>query len=336
VVAVRRLALGVGAAAVGAVMVAGKSVVHRERRQVDPDVPPDFIDLADLGVEHLTVTGRDGAHLHLLAKGEGRPILFLHGILLQAGAWREQFALADRYRVIALDQRGHGRSTAGPAGYGLTRLSDDIDAVIDQQDLRGVILVGHSMGGMAAMRFARRHRATFDERVDGLVLVSTSPLPVFGFGSSRVSRALAGALRLPAGAIGWDRVPTFRPGDDDFNFGVVRLSFGGKPSPAHVDATRRMVAAMEEEAFSRSLVALLDNDERAHLDEIDKPTVVVVGSRDLLTPPHHSRQMAGRIPGAELRVLDGCGHQLMLERPAELAEAIDAVVARADALASSR
>ena len=359
-VAIRRLAVGVGTAAVGAALVAGKTAVRRQRRQVGPapgpatGLPTDrassnggpapahgpasvagagfAVDLAldDLGVEHLSATGRDGADLHLVARGEGRPVLFLHGVLLQAASWRAQFALADRYRVIVLDQRGHGRSTVGSAGFGLDRLADDVDAVIQQLDLEGVVLVGHSMGGMAALRFARRHRVAFERRVAGLVLVSTSASPVFGFGSGGISRALAGAVRLPAGAIGWHRVPTYRPGDDDFNFAVVRLSFGSRPAPADVDATRRMVAAMDEEAFSQSLVALLANDERAHLAAIDKPTVVVVGGRDLITPPHHSRLLAERIPGAELRLLDGSGHQLMMERPAELAAAIDAVVARAD------
>ena len=370
-VAVRRLALGVGTAAVGAALVAGKTAVRRQRRQIGPTTGaatagaadaastvhdltakgtapasarsgdgacgPDLdLQLDDLGVEHVTATARDGAELHLVAKGEGRPILFLHGVLLQAASWREQFALADRYRVIALDQRGHGRSVAGAAGYGLDRLADDIDAVIQQLDLDGAVLVGHSMGGMAALRFARRHRVAFEQRVAGLVLVSTSASPVFGFGSGRISRALAGAVRLPAGAFGWNRVPTYRPGDDDFNFAVVRLSFGSRPAPTHVDVTRRMVAAMDEEAFGQSLVALLDNDERSHLAEIDKPTAVVVGSRDLITPPHHSRQLAEKIPGAELRLLDGCGHQPMMERPAELAAAIDAVVARVEVGAVAR
>ncbi len=351
----------------GAALVAGKTAVRRQRRQLGPTTGaaadpastehdptarrttpasarsgdgaggPDLdLLLDDLGVEHFTATARDGAELHLVAKGDGRPVLLLHGVLLQAASWGEQFALADRYRVIALDQRGHGRSIAGAAGYGLDRLADDIDAVIQQLDLDGVVLVGHSMGGMAALRFARRHRVAFERRVAGLVLVSTSASPVFGFGSGRISRALAGAVRLPAGAFGWNRVPTYRPGDDGFNFAVVRLSFGSRPAPTHVDVTRRMVAAMDEEAFGQSLVALLDNDERSHLAQIDKPTAVVVGGRDLITPPHHSRQLADKIPGAELRVLDGCGHQLMMERPAELAAAIDAVIARVEVGAVAR
>jgi pimeloyl-ACP methyl ester carboxylesterase len=243
--------------------------------------------------------------------------------------------LADRYRVVALDLRGHGRSTAGSAGFGLDRLADDIAEALTMLDLRDAIVVGHSMGGMALLRFARRHRSLLDDRVAGLVLVATTADPVLGFGSSTAFRGLAGVLRIPGERIGWGRVPAYRPGADDFNFGIVRLSFGADAAPRHVEVTRQMLAAMDREAFHRSFLGLLDNDELDHLAAIDLPTTVVVGSRDLLTPPRVARRLAAAIPGAELVVVDGAGHQLMLERPAELASVIDTLVARVEASRSA-
>jgi pimeloyl-ACP methyl ester carboxylesterase len=129
-------------------------------------------------------------------------MLFLHGIGLRAGAWRYQFALADRQRVLALDQRGHGRSRAGSAGYGLDPLADDLADVLRSLDLRDVVLVGHSMGGMTIMRFARRHADLLSERVAGLALVSTSADPVLGLGTAGSLRRVAAALQIPAARAG--------------------------------------------------------------------------------------------------------------------------------------
>lgn len=327
---VRRLAIGAGiAVAAAAVAVgAGKYLTHRARTRHGDDAGEDFDSLADLSVGALDVTTRDGARIHLLEKGAGRTILLVPGVTLQAGVWRYQFDLADRYRVIAMSQRGHGRSTAGTGGYGLDRLADDLSDVLEALDLRDVVVVGHSMGGMAAMRFAHRHPDVRRERVAGLVLVSTSAEPVAGFGRSQYYRRLGEVLDRRGSARGWDRVPVVAPRDTDFGYAVTRLAFGDRALPHHVDLTRRMMAGMEREAMHRSVVGLLENDELEALAEVDTPAVVVVGSRDALTPPWHSRRMAKALPDAQLVVLPGAGHQLMLERPAELSSLIEGLVLR--------
>lgn len=331
----RRLAVGAGTAVVaaGAAALTGRTLVRRVRHRPDAAAAEDFEDLADLGVAHRTVAARDGASLHLLERGAGRPVVLLHGITLRAGAWRYQFALADRYRVLAADLRGHGRSTVGEAGYGLDPLADDLADVLEALDLRGAVVVGHSMGGMAAMRFARRHPAVLTERVAGLLLVSTSADPVLGFGTGGALRRVAAAVQGPAERVGWRRLPTYRPTDGDLHFGLIRLSFGEGTPPHLVEATREMMQAMAPEALNRSFLGLLANDEVAHLGAVTVPTTVLVGSRDLLTPERAARRIVGAVPGAELVVVPGAGHQLMMERPDAVAEALDALVARAGAAA---
>lgn len=331
----RRLLIGAASAAVaaGGALATGRAAVRRARRRDDPQAAEDFTDLADLQppVEHLHAVGRDGSDLHVLAAGRGRPLVLLHGVTLQAGAWRYQFALADRCRVLAADLRGHGRSRAGRAGYGLDPLADDLADLLISLDLRGAVLVGHSMGGMTIMRFAHRHPDVFAERVRGLLLVSTSADPVLGLGTASSLRGVAAAVQVPLSHVGWKRVPTYRPSDSDLHFGLVRLSFGDAVAPHLVEVTRRMVAAMDAEALNRSFLGLLANDEHAHLHTIKVPTLVVVGSRDLLTPPRASRRIAAAITGAELHVIPGAGHQLMMERPDELNALLGALLDRLDA-----
>jgi pimeloyl-ACP methyl ester carboxylesterase len=84
-----------------------------------------------------------------------------------------------------------------------------------------------------------------------------------------------------------------------------------------------MIGAMQREAMHRSAVGLLDNDELPYLPSVDTPALVVVGSRDALTPAWHSRRMARALPDAELVLLPGAGHQLMLERPRELNDLLE-------------
>lgn len=118
-------------------------------------------------------------------RGTGRPLVLLHGITLRADVWAPQFhQLADRYRVIAVDLRGHGTSKAGTAGYGIGRLADDLAALLIGLDLHHAVVVGRSMGGMTVMQFCGAHPDVLAERVDGLVFVATrahqGPPPVRG------------------------------------------------------------------------------------------------------------------------------------------------------------
>jgi pimeloyl-ACP methyl ester carboxylesterase len=82
--------------------------------------------------------------------------------------------------------------------------------------------------------------------------------------------------------------------------------------------------------LNRSFLGLLANDEIDHLHDIAVPTIVVVGSRDLLTPLRSAKRIATAIDGAELHIVAGAGHQLMMENPEELAALLEALVARID------
>jgi len=325
-----RVAIG-AAAAVGAGLAVEKAVVRRLRKRKNPEIDPLLTLPGD--VRHRSVAARDGGRLHLIERGEGRPLVLLHGITLAASIWSPQLhQLAGTpgspgFRVIACDLRGHGGSTAGTDGYGLTVLARDLATVLEELDLRGAIVVGHSMGGMTLMRFCEDHPDVLEERVGGLAFVATAAsTPVHPF---LLSRATALGARLIDRLDRGDPLPR-RTSDNDLSLMMCRLAFGKRPSAAAVEQVRSCVESMDDEALGRLGVGLLDHDVRETLGSVTKPALILAGSRDVLTPVRAARSIAKLLPDATFRVLPEAGHQLMQERPDEVAEELRALAERVD------
>jgi non-heme chloroperoxidase len=280
--------------------------------------------LADAGLRmvddlvHHDVPTSDGGVIHAVELGAGPPIVLVHGVTLSDAVWVRQFtALADRHRVIAIDQRGHGPSVAGADGYTFDRLAQDVLDVLDGLKVADAVLVGHSMGGMVSLTAALADPGRMAEHVAALVLVGTTAGPVSGVPlwpvvTDRMT-ALTGRTLVSAERRGRGLFP-----GEDLSSWSTRLAFGSKPTPLDLELTRSLISAMSPSAMADLLVSLVGFDVRDRLGEITLPTWIVVGSRDLLLPPFHARRMAAGIPGAVLQVLPGCGHMVMLERPDEL------------------
>jgi pimeloyl-ACP methyl ester carboxylesterase len=109
---------------------------------------------------------------------------------------------------------------------------------------------------------------------------------------------------------------------------MCRLAFGKRPSAVAVEQVRACVEAMDDEALGRLGVGLLDHDVRETLGSLTKPAVILAGSRDVLTPVRAARGIADLLPDAVFRVLPEAGHQLMQERPEELAAELRALERR--------
>jgi pimeloyl-ACP methyl ester carboxylesterase len=321
-------ALGLGAAAAGAYRATHPKDAHGPlspdpgRRR--PPVPDALFDLPAGVIEHEIPTP-DGGTVHAVEKGEGRPLVLLHGITLRADVWAPQFhQLADHHRVIAVDLRGHGTSRAGEAGYGIGRLGDDLATLLTALDLHHAVLVGHSMGGMTVMQFCGDHPDVLAERVDGLVFVATRAHQVIPPYLDRGARQLVrrGQQVIDAGQS--------LPSRATVTTQAARLAFGDHPSPRAVGIVAEMGQSMAPEALVPSLGGLIEHDARDALRATRTPSLVIVGTRDLLTPVPSARHLAHLLPESELVVLPRAGHQLMQERPDELAELLDAFVARLD------
>ncbi len=274
----------------------------------------------------------DGGSIHVVDHGEGPAVVLVHGVTLTSDIWLNQFEdLASTHRVIAIDQRGHGRSTAGAGGYALTRMADDLLEVLDHLQADQVVLVGHSMGGMVSLTAATTRPERFTARVAGMVLVSTSSGPV-PTGGRRVPEPLTSGVVSVIGrqlarseARGNGILPTSARAADV----AVRAVFGREPSAADVDFTRRVVAPMSPSALAACIGAIAAHDVSTRLAGISVPATVVVGTRDPLTPPFHARRLAQGIAEAELVVLPGCGHMPMLERRSQVSEVIAGMAAAA-------
>jgi pimeloyl-ACP methyl ester carboxylesterase len=314
----------VGLAAVAGTKAVGHQVRHRADARLDDLLePPD-------GTEHHTLHTVDGGTIHLAEVGSGRPVVLLHGVTLQWWVWSAPMRLlADRYRVIAWDMRGHGRSVAGHDGVTMNAMARDLAHVLAELELDDAIVVGHSLGGMVLGHFAAHHADVLESRVGGLLFLATSAasLSVRGLAggligaSQLVSRSAGAAVRNPRLAYPWR--------DTDVSAAMIRAAFGRGATGRMVDDVRRMLAECPSRTLAEAGVAIAEHDVREALAARTVATMVVVGDEDRLTPPSHARVLADLIPDTELVVLTGVGHQVMQEAPEALAEAIDRLAARA-------
>ena len=320
------LVVGLGAGAL-----VGRSAVRRMRGAPDP-FAGELLMLPSDSTERMVPT-HDGGQLLVVERGDvdAQPLVLLHGLAMQASTWCYQLHdLSDRFRVIAIDQRGHGQSGTGADGYALTAFGDDVASVLAGLDLRDAIVVGHSLGGAGLMRFCRDHRDVLGSRVAGLVFASNGPgFEVSEKAMQTVRSTSAAVLRAIARtrAWGWYR---WRLRDNDLSYAFLRPYFGRTPSNTHIEWTRRMAEECEPEAMVRSAFAMADHDGIRVLRQTHTPSLVVVGSNDLMSPPRFARRIADALPNGQLEIIDGAGHQVMLERPAELAKAL---IGFADSLA---
>jgi len=314
----RAALIGAGVAAVvgGTAYVAERSMIGRWRMDEEGLVAAGRSLPGDL--QHHFVAVDDGGRIHVVEHGQGPPLVLVHGVMLGVAVWAPQLhQLAHHHRVIVVGQRGHGQSMAGEDGYSMDRLAKDLLAVLDQLDVRGAVLVGHSMGGMVAQLAAVDHWAALAARVSGLALVATTCGPLVpGPGGAAMAVALTGGARRALRRN--ERRGSGVLPQDDLRAWATRMCFGLHPSPADIELTRSMIAAMSPSAMADLLEPLLAFDVRGRIGAIDLPTEVVAGARDVLTPPRMAEAIAARIPGADLTVFPGCGHMVMLERAEEL------------------
>ncbi|MET8831505.1 alpha/beta hydrolase [Streptomyces sp. NPDC004610] len=271
---------------------------------------------APVPARELTAVSADGARLHVEAHGpEDAPAVVLaHGWTCSTAFWAAQIrALSADHRVIAYDQRGHGRSPADPR-CGTAELADDLEAVLRTAlpPGRRAVVAGHSMGGMTVMAAAGRDG--FRERTAAVLLCSTgsgrlvAESTVLPLRPGRLRTALTGRVlgsRAPLGPV----TPVARA--------VLKYAtMGSAATPAMVDAAARIVHACPRRARAdwSHVLATLDLD--AAVRELRLPVAVMAGVRDRLTPPVHARALAAGLPRCVgLTELPGVGHMTPVEAP---------------------
>ncbi|GHI07053.1 alpha/beta hydrolase [Streptomyces cellostaticus] len=264
----------------------------------------------------LTVVSADGARLHVEVHGpeNAPPVVLSHGWTCSTAFWAAQIReLATDHRVIAYDQRGHGRSPASPACT-TSALADDLEAVLAQTLARGerALIVGHSMGGMTIMAASTRPR--FREHAAAVLLCSTGSSRLVA--EARVVPLRAGRVRTwITGRILGSRAP-LGPVTPVAKRILKYGTMGAGSAPHMVEACARIVHACPRavrHAWAAVLAALdLDHGVR----ELHAPTEVVHGASDRLTPPVHARALVAALPHCiGLTELTGVGHMTPIEAP---------------------
>ena len=256
-------------------------------------------------------TAAETSELYITRRGQGPDVLLIAGLTDPAEAWDLQLeGLADRYSVIAYDNRGTGRSPLPDEPLSVESMAEDAVAVLEAQGIDSAHVAGFSGGSRIAQELALHH----PERVKSLVMMSTWARPdayfssVMGYWNWLVDHAPSDRAMLEAFFL-W--IYTARAHDDGT---VQRL----------IEETLEFPHPQSADAFKAQLAPFRTHDNLARLPEIAAPTLVLSGALDITTPPRLGRVVADAIPGARFEVMPGEAHQPFQEVPDRFNERVDA------------
>jgi len=241
-----------------------------------------------------------GAELAVEVRGEGAPILFIHGFPFDRTVWRHQLAGLSRWKRIAPDLRGAGASSVPADGYSVAQYADDIVQVLDTLELDRAVVCGLSLGGYTLFELLRRHAG----RVRAAVFCSAKATA--DSAEARRGRDEMATLveREGTGAVAERLLPQL----------LAPATFAAQPDVvAHV---REMIDRTPVPGLVGALRALRDRpDSTPMLGAISVPTLVIAGEADKIAPPDGLRAMAQAVPGAQFAAIPAAGHLAPLEQP---------------------
>ncbi len=258
---------------------------------------------------------RTAGSVRYFTGGSGEPLLLLHGLAGSTRNWVEVLPdLLQRHRVVAVDLPGHAGSGRLPRGASTTDFAEVAAAVLEQEGLGPALVVGHSFGGLVAIRLARSR----PELVRGLLLVA--PAGIATRTRSAQVLMLASATVRPGRMVApfrhryaertWYRRALFRPW---FVSDAVALT------PL---ATRGLLDAQREHGDTKTAArAIHADDPRRDLGGVSCPALILWGARDIQLPVDDAFEYARRL-GARLRLVADCGHLVIVERPGAVLDAL--------------
>lgn len=244
----------------------------------------------------------NGIRLAFDRRGKGTPMVLLHGFPLDHHLWDEVVPLLeDRFDLILPDLRGFGSSSTVDSFYTMEDFALDVAALLDHLDIQKAAVVGHSMGGYAALAFAR----LYPERVSGLGLVSTQVLADAPERKEGRYNSAAEVADKGIASVVETMTPKFTP--DARLQEYARESMERQLPGAYIGALK----AMAERVDSTPLLA-----------SIQYPVVIVHGDADALVPIDRAREVKAALPHAHLVEVGGAGHMPMMEDAEKTAEAL--------------
>lgn len=250
----------------------------------------------------------NGARIFYQVAGEGRPLLLIHGYPLNAELFAKQREeLAREFKVITLDLRGFGKSTAPDSDVSISAYAKDVVGLLDHLKIEKAIIGGHSMGGMTALELYE----LAPDRVAGLILIDTTakPAPIVG---EHLWRGFAAQAQ--------------EKGVESITSALVAEMLTGESRRSDQELVGTLEAMVKAASVNgavgggEALAKRPDNTEL--LSEIEVPVLILVGIEDTVTPVALSEEMKEAIPNATLKIIDGASHASIIEKPREANRAI--------------
>ncbi|WP_049987613.1 alpha/beta fold hydrolase [Halobellus rufus] len=257
----------------------------------------------------------NGIETYYERRGEGPPIVFVHGAVVDHGQWLPQAeALSDAYTIVVYDLRGHGRTGGSPIErYTFDLFVEDLDALLDALDLSDPVLCGLSLGGCIAQAYA----TSYPDRLSGLVLADTFTSGDWRW-PERLQWALLGATIPFARLFGYQRI------ERAMVWAQERVR--GDEASGDYEAIRELRATgptMSTEEFAKVIRALRAVPEmRVDFTALSVPTLILYGEHEMGFVRRHAADLAAQIDDASVLEVPGGAHASNLDKPAFVTAAL--------------
>ncbi len=231
------------------------------------------------------------------AEGQRPPVVLLHGAAGNHLSWPAEVRRIPGYRIYALDLPGHGKS----GGRGMQTVAAYAQAIVEWLEavnLHSAVFIGHSMGSAIAITLA----LDYAEHVLGIGLIGSGP-------RLRVAPELLEHASSPT---------TYQNAIET----IVQWSFSSQFPPNLAGLVAKRMGETRPSVLYGDFLACDAYDETARVCQVARPTLILCGSADRMTPARHSQYLANQILGAVIKVVPGAGHMLQLEQPQVVAGAL--------------
>jgi pimeloyl-ACP methyl ester carboxylesterase len=252
--------------------------------------------------------------LHCEVYGDGEPVIFIPGFGNGLWIWFKQVPFfAERFRTVVFDPRGISRSEKPEGSVTVAQLAKDVEGLLGALNLESAHIVGASFGGFVAQEFA----LAYPEQVRSLTLSCTS------FGGIKHVMPSPETLQAMASTKGLNTEERVRQN--------LLLAFSpdflqNKRSEVEQIIELRAANPVPEYAYLQQLQAAISFSTEERVESIAVPTLVITGDADVIVPPVNSKNLAAKIPHAELRIVTGGSHTYFIEQAEEFNEIVSGFI----------
>ncbi len=231
------------------------------------------------------------------------PIIFIHGFPFDKLMWQPQLDLFGKnHRVIAYDIRGFGKSTIGSAQGSINLFADDLVNFMDALEIKKAIVCGLSMGGYVLLNAIIR----YPQRFDAIILSDTQCIADSFEAKEKRKKAIS---QIVAGKI------------NDFAMGFIANIFSDETKKTKGDVVEKIkstILSTRVEAVTATLSVLAERQDLcSSISQIEVPTLIICGEKDIVTPVEQAEFLFATIPNSHLKIIENAGHMSNLEKPDE-------------------